>query len=255
MTLLGLVCLFLSSNLFPYNAIAYENRIGIFLSQMQFPWRFLSMTTLFTVFVMGELLTILQKFLASSQTGTHPDIRKFMFPAVLSVLSLFIFFEATLISSNYASDAKRNLYLNTNDIEVGTVLLDHGLRYGSSPEYFLKHIEAEDVSAEILKDQVTHWQLLCKTGEEPGSLILPLTNYKGFRIIDEYGQEYNIYENWNKEISFMVKNNFDGIIDVFFQPMWYWRVSALISILSMVGMALSCLLSAGKNNKFNADNQ
>ena len=246
MTFLSLLCLFLSSNLFPYNAIAYNNRIGIFLSQIQFPWRFLSMTTLFTVFVMGELLSILQKSLISSQTGIHPDIRNLIFPVILSVLSFFILIEATLISSNYASDATRNLYLNTNDIEVGTVLLDHGLRYDSNPEYFLKHIEADDVSVEILNDQGTHWKLHCITGNEPGSLILPLTNYKGYRIIDEYGQEYNIYENWNKEISFMVKNDFDGIIDVFFQPQWYWKTSALISILCMVWTALSCLISIRK---------
>ncbi len=255
MTLLSLLCLFLSSNLFPYNAIAYNNRIGIFLTQIQFPWRFLSMTTLFTIFVMGELLAILQKALASNHTEIHTDIRKLVYPAVLSVLSFFIFIEAALISSNYASDAKRSLYLNTNDIEVGTVLLDHGLRYDSNPEYFLKQIEADDVTVDILKDQGTHWSLHCKTGDEPGALILPLTNYKGYRIIDEYGQEYNIYENWNKEISFMVKNDFDGVIDVFFQPMWYWKASALLSILCMAGMAFSCLLNVRKNSKFNADRQ
>lgn len=240
LTFLSFLCIFLSSNLFPYNALAYGNRIGIYLSQIQFPWRFLSMASLLTVLIMGELLTICEKNIVTDGNASQTEIKKYLFPAVLSVISFFIFLETSIINGNYASEAKRNHYLNTNDIEIGKVLIDHGLRYESNPDYFIKNIETDDVSIEIIKRQGFHFRLHCRTEEASGAATLPLTNYEGYKIIDENGQEYNIYENWNKEIGFMVQSGFDGIIDVFFQPKWYWTASAVISFLYMVYTAFVC---------------
>ena len=247
-TIMSVFALFLSSNLFPYNAIAYRNRLGIFLSQIQFPWRFLSMASILTVLIMGEILMIFETILNTNSTALHPEIKRYILPCVLSIIAFSVFLEASFISSSYSSEAKRNLYLNTNDIEVGTVLLDHGMRYESDPEYFIKDIEAEDASVELLERKGPHLRLHCRTGNTSGAVILPVTNYKGYRIVDEYGQEYNIYENWNKEISFMIGTDFDGIINVFFQPPWYWKASAALSLLYMLFTALCCI-GAGRTRQ------
>ena len=198
------------------------------------------MASILAVLILGELLVIFKKDIDTNAPVMGPEIKKYLFPVVLSVTAFFIFLETSRISGNYASDAQRSLFLNTNDIEIGEVLIDHGLRYESNPEYFIKDIETDDVSVEVVKKQGFRWSLRCKTEDAQGAITLPLTNYKGYRIIDEYGQEYNIYENWNKEIGFIAKPDFDGIIYVFFQPKWYWTASAAISILYFLLTALSC---------------
>ena len=229
-------CLFLSSNLFPWNSIAYYSKFGVIMSQIQFPWRFLSMTTVFATLTLGELL-------ADYATKTiEKNIPNILFKSI----AILVLFETIIISGNYSSsDEPRVKRYNTNEIELGAVWPREYLRYGANWTEFSNEISEENVSVDIKNRNGFHYDLFCETEEKDGIITMPLLNYKGYQVFDENGTIYPIADGPNKEIQFILPEGFQGDVTVEFQPFWYWKAAVLVSLLYFAFL----VIYAAKNRK------
>ena len=63
---------------------------------------------------------------------------------------------------------------------------------------------------------------------------LPLLYYKGYRAIGEAGQHLELVCGDNNVIRVLLPAGYDGRIDVDFQEFWYWRVSEVLSLATLL---------------------
>jgi uncharacterized membrane protein YfhO len=54
--------------------------------------------------------------------------------------------------------------------------------------------------------------------------------YKGYRVVDENGNQYNIEDGTNHVIKFELPAHFKGKIQIQFVSPLYWRVAEIVSI-------------------------
>ena len=227
-TAMSCLCLFLASTLFPWDYIAYHNRIGVLLSQIQFPWRYLVFAALFSVLTLGELLMTAEPVLkpvSIKLTGQSETL----FYGLLCLVGFLLFTEINHISGCYSSVRGRVEWFNTNEIVLSDVPPYHILRHGTDPDYYVYEVLGENISIESQLKSGTSWQIHCKTGEREGTVTMPLNNYKGFRAIDTMGNEFKIRDGENKAVSFTVPAQYEGDIGVAFHPASSWHIAAIIS--------------------------
>jgi hypothetical protein len=60
LTVFSLLTLYLSSRYFPWNDLALHGKVGALLAQVQFPWRYLGLATIFLSLLVGALIEQLQ---------------------------------------------------------------------------------------------------------------------------------------------------------------------------------------------------
>ena len=233
-TFLALLSFYLSSSLFPYDFLAQKSRLGVYFAQILFPWRFLTLASVFSALVLGELLMIGKNFL----TALTAELPVRLVSVAATTMAFFLCFlvasETALFTSQYGSGTGRTVIVNTAEIEAGMATPFHILRSGTNIDLFTYQAEAENAVLLETEHQGTNWSLLCETGDVQGTINMPLLNYKGYRVTDEFGNDYEISDSWNKTIQFTLPAGFNGQVDIRFQPPLYWKVSALLSLLYMV---------------------
>ena len=249
--IISLLSLFLSSNLFPWNTIAYYSKIGVILSQVQFPWRFLTIATVLCILIMGELFRNYDFFSPDIQiniSGNHV----IHYNLGIILISSLVFLETTVIFSNYSSNITRVKLYNTNDMDIGEVRPFHVIRYDSDIRNYMYQIHTEKVAVKVLKQNGFHWNLYCETGSEDGIVTMPLLNYEGYKVKDEFGNSYEIFDGPNKEISFTLPNNYEGKVSVYYQASWYWYASLFVSFIYIIILLVYILkkLERKKKEKF-----
>ena len=77
--------------------------------------------------------------------------------------------------------------------------------------------------------------ILRVSAPEGGTVALPLLGYPYYRAVQDDGAELAVTQNaqWKAEIT--LPAGFAGTVRVWFDPPWYWRASALVSLLFIAG--------------------
>lgn len=65
-----------------------------------------------------------------------------------------------------------------------------------------------------------------------------MLNYKGYKVWDEYGNEYDIGDGKNNVIRVLVPAEFEGRIMIDFVEPWYWRMGEIISLATVIYMGV-----------------
>lgn len=223
--------LYIASNLFPWNRVAINNRLGRLLSQVQFPWRYIGIAVVFLSLLMGSMIVLIK----NKNDGMYHVVYWLTIAVCFGMSCLFV--------SNYNDDA---LLVNYYDKwEWSTCVVGNGEyeRQGTDIDSITGEIYTENMQQVILNSREgCKMELYCVTSElSEGTIIVPMFYYKGYRVIDENGQEYPIVDYHNNLIEFFVPANFAGNITVDFVEPWYWRLAEIISILTLLSL---CMVSA-----------
>lgn len=244
-TAMSLVCLWFSSNLFPWDTLSRYSKTILMLANIQFSWRFLIFATLFAVMTFGELMIFAKDNSAYLLPGNIFSNKQIIFS-----LCFLVFCEFSRMTSNYAenTDFRRDI-LNTNEILIGVVDPAEYRRAGTDKLTLSDEILAENVSFSDVRRKGTRMTLVCKTGDEAGKIGVPIMNYKGYQVTDEYGNSYDIFDGKDKEISFLLPANFDGKITIRFQPLWYWTFAKILSVVVLFGL-IGLLVWIPRKNAF-----
>jgi len=221
----------MSSYLFPWDAIANSCGLGTALvSSLQFPWRFLSIGTVFLTICFCLII----KHLSERKAETHN--LPFM-PLTIILLCISTLVGTGWYYHSYLSDAAPYRVYDTYELPSTQLY---------SCEYFPAGTELGQLiygryafSEGIILTEIT------KTGNSvtmgvgnygpDGYIEVPLLNYKGYSAtIKESGDKMPITNGYNNCIHVDIPFGFDGTLDISFYEPIYWRIAEVISTITII---------------------
>ena len=232
--LFAALTLWLSTNLFPWNLFTFRVPFWRYLSQIEFPWRFLTIAVLFLTLLGGEMLR---------GSGSRSIRGGLAAAAVLSAV-LFagrLFDQSSITDDIYdASGVKHSLYTEDYFIQ------------GSVPAKMDTEVRSENMAdVRILSRDASKLRLFCSAGsaEGPHFVTVPLYNYKEFRVLDDDGHAVEIRNGVQNRISFELPDGFEGNLNIAFRTPSSWTAALLVSLLTAAGICLYLLACRRKTHK------
>lgn len=243
LTLLSFVytvtALFFSTYFFPYDALAESGGIGrALVSSLQFPWRFLSLATLFlTICTCFSFKCGMKQLLI----GTNQSENALTLTRTISVLLIGLATLGSCAWYYYSFVSTGNPYRVYETYELpstqlysceylpaGTLLNDiTENRYDSSDSVIITEIQKQGTS---ITCQVTNT-------DEDGYAEFPLLLYKGYEAKHaETGEKLTITTGRNNAVRVEIPSGFSGTVNVSFKEPIYWRIAEIISALSVLAL-------------------
>ncbi len=235
LTILSLFLLWIDSNAFPWDVLAYDIRPFRVLTYVQFPWRYMGIICLTLTLLLGELLT---SFLSKETPFPLPVSLKTIINAGLcsAVLSMLLFL------SSYADNANRTVYYDTGNLSTYSYMGGEYLRAKragdkkivTDPKKFKGEVTGNIEYSEILERNGTDITFSVNTGNAGGEVVFPVINYPGYCVSDEYGNRYEIHDSDNLLIAIDLPASYKGILRVSYDYPRYWDYAAIISIVAFL---------------------
>lgn len=214
--------MFISSNLFPWDMIS-KTKVGNFLAQIQFPWRWLIFACILLAILFATLINDVH---LTTINNTNKSI--------LSIVTIFIIIlQVSIDIGSYANDA-----INIKAPKYSTDL--NGTDYR---EYFLADSDFFSLTFDIDGDNLESGYLVEQNGTDyefristknEGYVTLPILNYKGFQVRDKSGTVYRIKDGAQQEISINLPSDFNGPLYVNFIEPISWRIAEIVSIMTLI---------------------
>ncbi len=227
--IMSVFSLYIASDVFPWDSLALNSSFGRLLSQVQFPWRYVALAVLFCTLVFAWLFDKFQE----KDFGTRT--RYVQLAAVAGVI-LFSMVTAMVFDGAYVDDMRFKDWVDAGDLDPWAVgageykLNDFSDNLSSEVNYHnMQTVRIVERSRKQLK-------LYCESKDVIGSVEVPIFNYKGYEVTDDKGNKYDIQNGKNSTIKFLLEPGFEGEITVAFREPWYWKLSEIISLISVLGM-------------------
>lgn len=231
----GALALFMTTIWFPWDFIQQLNKLFFFFTNnIQFPWRFLGIASLFATLTLCFLLRLLQKRHSRS-----------LFYTSAAVFGLLAFISGSYFLSDYSNTAGRKYIQEEYKLNSMDVMLGEYLPIGTSTEQFSDtSVKTEnrlsDLSWETGKGTVS---ITCTNNTPQETYVdVPLLSYKGYTAADiATNKKLAVVSGENNRVRVIVPANYQGTFKVQFTEPIYWRISELISlgfILTNVGFWL-----------------
>ena len=227
-----LFLMFFSSNIFPWDIIG-KTKMGNFLARIQFPWRWIGFACILLTLLLGLIIEYLNE---------NTMIDKHLIFAISIVLLII---QVGANCSSYASDAlsiRYPSYASDLDAKENRWYIRTGSDYDS---YSFDVTGQGLVNSTLLKQDGTDYIYSVETNKN-GDITFPILNYKGFKVWDETGKGYEIKDGNQKEISIILPDNYNGKIYVSFKEPIYWRISEIVSILTVLALAYLAIKTRSK---------
>lgn len=226
-----IVSLYLASDIFPWDKLAATTSIGRLLAQVQFPWRYVTMSIIFSSLVFAWLF---RKF-EDKDFGNKTRLLKLGAVACVALIGMA---SAMFFDGAYIDDIRFKEWFDGGDIDTWSI---------GAGEYKLGKI-TDSMKGEVIFDNMqtvnlierdgTKMELYCETANHVGTVDVPILNYKGYVVTDEYGNTYDIIDGKNHTITFKIPPNYKGHITVDFKIPWYWRGSEIISLAGVIALCV-----------------
>ncbi len=238
--LLAVLALYMSTNLFPWNALAELGELfTTMVYNLQFPWRFLTIATLFLVMVTcGALLAAKKHF------------TKEKFVCILGVLMCF--FITSTCWFYYDLLNRGDVYRPYADTDLNSMLLgtEEYLLTGTVLSQLTAVTPTPDDGIEV-SDYVkngTHISLHITARDSAGYVDLPLLYYEGYTAVSKDCTP-TLEKGENNIIRMEVPAGFDGDISVFFKEPLSWRLGECISLCTVFCIIIGLLVTALKASR------
>ncbi len=229
--LLSLLTLFLASDVFPWNALAYRFSFWNLLSQIQMPARFLIFTILFLCLLAGEIYP-----------ESCPEKSGLIIAAAAVLMTVWF-------GGNYFSYAR---YVNIFD-SSGVKPVWTGTEYflqGSNRKSLITDVQSEAMAAaEIRSRKSNRLELYCLTDDsaDTHTVTAPVYNYKGYHVFDKNGIELPIINAKQNLIAFSLPDGYEGQVEIVFKDPAHWTAALIISAVSVLFLAGFCLTGISPN--------
>ncbi|MBQ9008085.1 MAG: hypothetical protein IJ088_01975 [Clostridia bacterium] len=235
--LLATLMLWISSDLFPWNVLALRTRIGRILSQVQFPWRYLSMAVVFLSVLLAELLRM-------------PICRRWKVEVAAVILGLCLYSTCDYLSQ-YISGATITKAWDMGEISDAAAMNYEYWREGADGALFTgEMIVSEGTEAEVLRRTGMRTELMCRT-EGAGTVTLPQVNYGNMRAITDTGEQLTVTDGPNMQVMIAVPGGFSGKITCDYHEPLLWRLCEIFSLLGIICAVL--LIFRGRKETGNVE--
>lgn len=238
--ILTILALYMSTNLFPWNAIANMNRLFTkIVYNLQFPWRFLTISTLFLVVITCIAMQLAKKYFSKEK--------------FLAAVTILICFSVISTSWFYYDILNRgDLYRPYAATDLNSMLLGSNEYLPAYTELSLltakEPVAGEGITVQSYKKNGTNIRLQLNNQSTAGFVELPLLYYKGYTAICG-DTPLSVVKGTNNVVRLEIPEYFNGEISVFFQEPFLWRIGELISALSVMGIIIGLLITALRKRK------
>jgi len=215
-----ILLLFIASAYFPWDFLAAHTRVGDFLAQVQFPWRYIGIVIVLLTLLGGRIFERItkDKLLAISYIAV----------AVISLVTVVWF------TYEYVKYSELKEYETSADLDSFDMGYIEYLRSDTVREDFTHSISTEGNVNIKLVDRNGTDRTYNVSSQGDSKITLPIVNYKGYVIEDDNGNNIPIYDGVNNLITFDLERSYTGKLYLrFLQPI-YWRIAQLISLIGIV---------------------
>lgn len=233
LTMFSAGILFLASNWFPWNYLAEHFKLGVLLCEVQFPWRYLGIANLFLTLLLGTLLQFFVRDLIAA--GKKKPFKLWSVWIIGGCVLTMCF--STLCYKVNAIRGGIGHYGDTAELDTCVAIsLGEYLRKGTDINALTNEVLSEHMlETTMLSRDGMHMEIYCKAAAaKEGSVEVPMLNYKGYHVSDEYGNLYSIEDGNNNRIRFTVPSGFSGVITIDFVEPWYWRIGDMTSLAAVI---------------------
>lgn len=253
--LYGVLCIFMSSMHFPWSALEDMGAFGrALVSSIQFPWRFISLATLFIT--IGSCF-ILKRLLAKGFDGDVVS-NSLILPYVVVILSATSLISTGWYYHSFLSNGEPYRIYDTYELPSIQIYSAEYLPAGSELQGYseMRYAASPNLNVNEVQKKGTTLSCYVENGPENGYLEVPLINYKGYAAKHLESNMPLVLENgYNNCIRLKLPASFSGNIEIKFIPPIYWRIAESISAVAvLVFIALGVKNYISKRRKLNKGN-
>lgn len=230
MSVAGIMALYMSTVYFPWDVLC--RNLGSIIFNLQFPWRLLSVSTIFLTIVLGCVL-----LMARDMWGA-----RYWQIIVVVVISLNVITSGYMIYDRLNTSKGIYCYDATSIADRGSGSLEEYMLSGTKTEYLNSYepLVSKNVSYSNYEKKYTNISLYAKENKgKSGEIVVPLLAYTGYVARDEAGNDLKLGKDSNNVLTVILPANFDGKIFIEYLGLWYWRFADIISVLGVFILILT----------------
>lgn len=224
---LGVLLLFMSLNIFPWDRIQFINSVtAALVSSLQFPNRFLGWGTVCLVMIFGFCLWYF----------AQKDVR---FYWVMTAVALIGVTTSGMYLMDFVNRDQQYFELYNEE--------SMGFGYISGAEYLIEGTDQDKLTFENVAagegvdilayaKEYLKVDMVCVNNTDVDSYVdVPLLLYKGYRAVDaESGQKMQLTAGENNVIRVLIPANYEGSLKLNFVSPIYWRISEVITLITIM---------------------
>lgn len=224
MTLMSVLLLWMSSNIFPWNFIVDHVPFMGWIDIIQFPWRFLPFAQLFLSLLLCLLLVKIEN-----------ETRERVEPVLLLLL---IVTTAQMFSGVIQQRTHEELY-NAAGLDSFFLVYKDYVRTGTDVDYFDGKVYANnaEVTGEYTK-QGKYAMIECQAADsaEDAWVEFPIMNYKNYTAYGENGQKFTVADGDNNVVRVMLPGGYSGTVAVVYEIPKGYRAADICSLIVLIMM-------------------
>lgn len=227
-TALACVLLYMSTCYFPWNAILAQGRAAeTLIRSLQFPWRLLAPAVV--------LLTFSCCYAVKTFFGIY-ERQTALFVLLLGLTLLTVNCGWYFYDYTFSGDPYR--VYDTNDLDSMCLYSCEYLPAGTVLENFEDNLTAPSEGISLTDYQKNGTTITCNvTSSSEGFIDFPLTCYKYYVCRDtKTGASLEYAPGYNNRIRVNIPANYSGSISIMFREPLHWRLSELLSLLTLLGL-------------------
>lgn len=244
--IMSCIAIFISSHYFPWNALS-KTHIGKIMSQIQFAWRWLGIVMIFLTLLLGRLLVLYSN--ENQQQGSTSRIsksKKFVKPKLFVIM---VILNTAFLIPNFMLQTKHVYIKDASTFGPDSVSSGEYLRTGSDLQALTGEVKLGDIQISDYERKENSFSFHAKS-DQGGYVELPVFNYKGYRALAKDNRNLEITDGSNNVVRVLVPAGFDSDLTVEFIEPLFWKISSIVSLLSVLALiVISLVFRKGKNEK------
>lgn len=234
---MALVSTWMSSMAFPWDALT--EKMGVFkviFTSLQFPWRYLSIASV--LMVLGIVLTFNSE-LVKKDLFCEFHIEKIYLDILSVCLVVLVVLSAGTFTSNLITEGEYKYIIAGCDLDTtkiqGAEYIPAGVSEGALMELSVPESRGADID-EYHSDARDCVLTISKVMAN-GNISVPRIYYDGYAVkLDGKNGWFDCYSDDLGRVCFDLPQGYEGQAIVRFREPWYWRVSEVVSIITIVEM-------------------
>lgn len=237
MTIGALVCLFVASNIFPWNYIYEIPVIGQILVSVQFPFRYLGMAACFLAILFGLCV---EKLIELGYVGEKVYVALAALSLSLTCVFVGAYTDEAYSRTIFSSYDTADQFIYTRGGEFGMYMGDEYLIQGSdTTEGILDYgIYGENVKASFISENGERLEVFADA-DSNATLELPRFAYPHVIAKDKEGNVLKTKRGNNNKLTVLFPKAYTGEVYVDFVEPWYWRLAEVLSLISVIGVVVT----------------
>lgn len=230
----SIICLFVASNIFPWNYIYNIPKVGPLLVSVQFPYRYIGMACCFLSVLLGLCV---DKLFETEVERKTVYIRGTIIGILMTSLFISQYQDEKYTLSVFDSYDTADLYTYTRELDFGMYIGFEYLLSGTAVDKVALNYDlyGENSQSAILGENGTKLQVFVNA-IEGGTVEVPRFAYPYFVARDQFGNKLSTDVGFNNRIKLLFDEPYNGVVNIDFEEPWHWRFAEIISLITAIGI-------------------